>query len=235
MIDQHDQDTAEKSMLGGLGTAFADVRLDRGAGEVMARGRALRRRRKAVPALAAVGILAAALSLAAVTRSAPSAAGPHTLGYHGAVVNVDEAGFSIHTDPRTGAVTVTTFQLFDGAEMKALLAKAGVPAAFHNITYPAGTSVWWNEGGLPDTGLPKGAIVEPEMLCKWTGVSTLDSGNIISQPTQDGAVVVTTIYPSRMPAGSVLGIRYVTVGTAESNLISTTLLSGQPTGCVAPN
>jgi hypothetical protein len=215
-----------------VGTAFADVRLDGDAHEVISRGRTLRRRRKAVPALATAGVLAASLSLAAVIRTSP---GAHALGYHGAVVNVDEAGFSIHTDVQTGAVTVSTFQLFDGAELKALLAEAGVPAAFHDITYPAGTSVWWNGGGLPDTGLPSGAIVEPEMLCEWTGVRTLDSGNVISQPRQDGAVAVITIYPSRMPAGSVLGIRYVTVGSAASNVISTTLLSGQPTGCVARN
>ena len=216
-----------------VGTAFADVHLEGDARDVISRGRTLRRRRKAVPALATAGILAASLSLAVVTQSSPST---HTLGYHGAVVNVDEAGFSIHTDARTGAVTVTVSQLFNEAEMKALLAEAGVPAVFNSSTLPSGTTMWWDESGLPTTALPKGAAVEPAMLCTWTGVSTLDSGNVIvnQRPVHDGDTIF-TIYPSKMPAGAVLGLRYVTTADHKGSGISTTLLSGQPTGCVAKN
>ena len=193
--------------------------------------------RKAVPALATAGILAASLSLAVVTQSSPPSVGSHALGYHGAVVNVDEAGFSIHTDAKTGGVTVTVSQAFDEAELKALLAEAGVPAAFNSSTLPSGSDVWWDEAGLPTTWMPKGAIVEPEMMCTWTGVSTLDPGNaIVNQTLTDGNDTIFTIYPSKMPAGSVLGFRYVTVaGIGGGSGISTTLLSGQPTGCAAKN
>ena len=195
-----------------VATAFADVHLSRGADEVISRGRTLRRRRKAIPALATAGILAASLSLAAVTQSSP---GTHTLGYHGAVVNVDEAGFSIHTDAKTGEVTVTLRQLFNEAEVKALLAKAGVPTAFRNTTLPAS------------------APATPYSACTWTGARALNPGSVISNPHQDGDDVVITIYPSKMPAGSVLGLIYGTLGEGESagHSLGTTLLSGEPTGC----
>jgi hypothetical protein len=200
-----------------VGTAFADVHLDRGADEVISRGRTLRRRRKAIPALATAGILAASLSLAAVTQSSPSSAGSHALGYSGTIVNVDEAGFSIHTDAKTGEVTVTLRQLFNESQVKALLAKAGVRAAFHNTTQPA---------SAPAT--PYGA-------CTWTGARTLESGSAISEPYKGGSDLVIAIYPSKMPAGSVLGFLYGTIGSGKAvgHSVGWTLLSGEPTGCVA--
>jgi hypothetical protein len=196
-----------------VGTAFADVHLDGDARDVISRGRTLRRRRKAVPVLATAGILAASLSLAAVTQSSPSA---HTLGYQGAVVNVDEAGFSIHTDAKTGEVTVTLRQLFDETELKALLAKAGVRTAFHSTTLHANT------------------VITPSLPCTWTGASVIDPENVIGQPHQDGDGTVITIYPSKMPAGSVLGFSYLTMGngTETTRGIAPRLLSGEPTGCV---
>jgi hypothetical protein len=200
-----------------VGTAFADVHLNGDAHDVISRGRTLRRRRKAVPVLATAGILAASLSLAAVTQSTPSSAGSHALGYNGAVVNVDEAGFSIHTDVKTGEVTVTLTQMFDEAELKALLTKAGVPTAFHN------------------SALPANAPVSPSMLCKWTGARTIDSGDVVSKLHFDGAKTSITIYPAKMPTGSVLGIQYVTIGTGDAvgrGVSEPTLLSGEPTGCV---
>ena len=200
-----------------VGTAFADVHLDGDARDVISRGRTLRRRRKAVPALATAGIVAASLSLAVVTQSSPPAAGSHALGYHGAVVNVDEAGFSIHTDAKTGEVTVSLSRLFNESEVKALLAEAGVPAVFHNITQPANT---------PAT---------PREACTWTGAHTLDPGTAISSPYMDGSDVIIAIYPSKMPAGSVLGLLYDTFGSgkAAAHSVGWTLLSGEPTGCVA--
>ena len=199
-----------------VGTAFADVHLEGDAHDVISRGRALRRRRKAVPVLATAGILAASLSLAAVTQSSPSSAGSHALGYSGAIVNVDEAGFSIHTDAKTGEVTVTLRQLFNEAEVKALLAKAGVRTAFRNTTLPAS------------------APATPYSACTWTGAHALNPGSVISNPHQDGNDMVVTIYPSKMPAGSVLGLIYGTLGEGESagHSLGTTLLSGEPTGCV---
>jgi hypothetical protein len=201
-----------------VGKAFADVRLDGDARDVISRGRTLRRRRKAVPALATAGIVAAALSLAAVTQSSPAPASSHALGYNGAVVNVDEAGFSIHTDVKTGAVTVTFRQIFNESQVRALLAKAGVPAAFFNATQPIS------------------APITPQGPCTWTGAQKLDPGSAISAPLpQRGSDTAITVYPSKMPAGSVLGLLYDTIGSgnAAGHSVGWTLLSGQPTGCVA--
>jgi hypothetical protein len=198
-----------------VGTAFADVHLDGDARDVISRGRTLRRRRKTVPALATAGILAASLSLAAVTQSSPST---HTLGYHSAVVNVDEAGFSIHTDAQTGEVTVTLRQLFNEAEVRALLAKAGVRAAFRNTTQP------------------KSAPATSYGACTWTGARTLDPGTAVSEPSDKaGSDMVIEIYPSKMPADSVLGLLYGTIGTGKAvgHSVGWTLLSSEPTGCVA--
>lgn len=201
-----------------VGTAFADVRLDGDARDVISRGRTLRRRRKAVPVLATAGILAASLSLAAVTQSSPASVGSHALSYNGSVVNVDEAGFSIHTDVQTGTVTVTVRQLFDQAELEALLAKAGVRAVFHTSTLTAASDI------------------KRSAICTWTGVRTLPSAGVVSQQKLGGSI---TISPANMPAESVLGIQYLTIepvsggpGRAEG-VVEPTLLSGEPTGCVS--
>jgi hypothetical protein len=144
--------------------------------------------------------------------------GSHALGYNGAVVNVDEAGFSIHTNVQTGGITVTLRQLFNESQVKALLAKAGVRATFHDTTQPI---------SAPAT--PYGA-------CTWTGARTLDPGTAISEPYKTGSDVVIEIYPSKLPSGSVLGLLYGTIigsGKAVGHSVGWTLLSGEPTGCVA--
>ena len=220
-----DGDAADAALIGMVGSAFGEDRQGRAAGDVLARGRQLRRRKRAVPALGALGIVAAVSlgvtltgpSSTANTANTSDAGSGHTLTAQGDVVNVDEAGFSIHTDAKTGEVTVTVRQLFDETELQALLAKAGVPTAIHNVALPAGT---------PVAAAP---------ACAWTGARTLDSGSVISLPHLDGSESVITISPAKMPAGSVLGLLYSTIGSgqADARMMQTTLLSGEPTGCVA--
>ena len=210
MIDQDTHEAPDGQGLDLVGAAFAVVHLDRAAHDVIGRGRTLRRRRKAIPALATAGILAAALSLAAVTQPHGASAG-QSLAYNGAVVNVDEAGFSVHTDVKTGQVTVTLRQLGNEAQLKAILAKAGVRTAYYNAALP------YDYGRSP---------------CTWAGARTLDPGSVIGGPHQDGPDTVITIYPSKMPAGSVLGLRYFTIIDKPGlSMVGATLLSGEPTGC----
>ena len=222
-FEKHDGGVSDVALIGLVGSAFDEGRLGRETQDVLTRGRTLRWRKRAVPALGALGLVAASASLA-VALTGPSGAAHttdagsgHSLTANGTVVNVDEAGFSIHTDAKTGEVTVTLHQLFNEAELKALLAKAGVPAAFHNTTQPASTPI------------------TPDAACTWTGAQVLDPGSAISEPHPDGNDVVITIYPSKMPAGSVLGVIYDTVGmgTTAAHSVGTTLLSGEPTGCTA--
>jgi len=210
MIDQYNQDSSEESMLGTLGTAFDGVRLDRGADEVMARGRVLRRRKRAVPALAVAGIAAVSLSLALATQ--PSGGKP--LAYHGTVVNMDNAAFSVHTDAKTGTVTVTARELIDPKLLEAVLAKAGVRADI--------------QVRLVGTGI---LTIRP---CTYTGVTELDVPGVITGPYKvDGAESI-TVHPAAMPAGSVLDFQYYYApGDSSSHgpsVMSNQLLSGMPTG-----
>lgn len=219
--ETYDGGACDAAVISLVGSAFDEGRRGRAAQEILARGRQLRRRKRAMPALAALGVVAASVSLTAAlsgrsgtgTRDAGSG---HFVTVNGAAVNVDEAGFSIHTDAKSGEVTVTLRQLFDESELQVLLAKAGVPTAFHDITLPAGTPV------------------TPHAACTWTGARVLDPASVISNLHRTEAVI--TIYPSKMPAGSVLGLIYTTSeeDKSETTSVGTTLLSGQPTGCVAP-
>ena len=206
MIGQQDQELYDE-----VGAAFADVHLEQDAEGVIRRGRALRRRRRAMPALAAAGALAFSLSLATVAAHSPSSS-------RTTLVNVDEAGFSVHTDARTGAVTVTVRQLFDEAQLKSILAEAGVRTAFYSVTQPADRHV---------------------TRCVWEGVRVFEADGVVGPPHQAGGETALTIYPSKMPSGSVLGFSFYTLiganGTTAGMMVAPRLLSGEPTGCVVKN
>ena len=138
MIGQNLEGTHEEPVLDLVETAFADVHLDRDASDVVARGRRLRRRRRAVPALGALGVLAASAGLAFALTGPSSPAGTATAGSGrtltsgGAVVNVNEASFSIRTDAKTGIITLSLKEyVVDEGELKQVLARAGVRAVFN--------------------------------------------------------------------------------------------------------
>jgi hypothetical protein len=210
-----------------VGTAFADVHLDGDARDVISRGRTLRRRRKALPALATAGIVAVSLSLAVATQSSPSAQGAHALGYNGSVVNVDEAGFSVHTDAANGTVTVNIKQLFNASELRTILAKAGIPAAFHELS-------------TTNPELTTKKDVSSSAPCNWTGAARLpvsQADQVYGIPVGHGPAAF-TIHPAKMPAGSVLAFAYeqiTSVNGAQTLAmgVAPALLSGEPTGCVA--
>ena len=199
MIDQDSQDLYDE-----VGTAFADVHLEHGAEDAIKRGRTLRRRRRTVPALAAAGVLAFSLSLAAVTQT-------HTPS-NGAVVNVDEAAFSVHTDTKTGVVTVTIRELFDQNQLRQLLAKAGIPAVFGQVK--------------------ASESAKAKSPCMWTGASNLDPNNVlVMRETSNGNAF--EIHRSAMPPGSVLGFAYLAPVSPRGKAsfgVSAELLSNKPTG-----
>jgi hypothetical protein len=206
MIDQQDQDVYDE-----VSSAYSDVRLERDAEDVIRRGRTLRRRRKTMPALAAAGVLAFSLSVAAVTAHTHR---PTSV----AVVNVDEAEFSIHTDAQRGVVTLTMRQFMDASVVTKLLAEAGIPA------------VVYSEHVTPH------AIIWP---CNWAGASVIDSGKVIvhvKNPTD----VVFEINRNAMPRGSVVAFDFLsiimpngTMNAASAQLLSAAPTSGTPTSCAA--
>ncbi|HET9170802.1 MAG TPA: hypothetical protein VFN97_15300 [Actinospica sp.] len=203
MIDQQDQDLYDE-----VGAAFADVRLDRGPDDVIRRGRTLRRRRRAMPALAAAGVLAFSLSLAAVTVHSHSSS-------RAALVNVDEAAFSVHTDASSGVVTITIREFFDENEFKQILARAGITAVFHDEN----VIVTKADGGELVSG-----------MCDWVGAKRVTTAGEMTYGTENG-VMALRITPSRMPHGSVLAFVYDTPNIGP-RFIGPELLSNTPTGCV---
>ena len=211
MISQDYDSTHDEPVLGLVGTAFDDVQLDQPVEEVMGRGRRLRRRRQAMPALATAGILAASLSLAAVTQSGQSSG--HNLAYNGAVVNVDEAGFSVHTDAKTGKVTVTLDgdELTNPSLLKQVLAKAGIPSLIRADTITSTTNT----------------------TCIWRGAKQLPYGEAILTHTSGNDSVV-AINRDAMPRGSVVAFEITTYPQKNGGTLwgsGTFLLSNMPTGC----
>jgi hypothetical protein len=205
MIDQQDQDVYEE-----VGAAFAEVHLGRDADEVMKRGRTLRRRRQAMPAMAVAGVLAVSLGVATVTSQSHSSSKV-------ALVNVDEAAFSVHTNAKTGDVTVTIRELFDENQLKRVLAEAGIPAAFH----------------AESIAVTSGDDEKHSSFCQWTGATALNPGAVLTHPA-NGRDAVFIVVPSAMPHGSVLAFNVATApGAGSPAMASAQLLSNAPTGCVS--
>jgi hypothetical protein len=207
MIDQQDRNVYDE-----VGSAYADVHLERDAEDVIRRGRTFRRRRRTMPALAAASALAFSLSIAAVTAQTHASSSA-------TLVNVDEAAFSIHTDAQSGVVTLTIRELFDESQLKQLLAEAGIPAVFH-------------AGPMKETDDGRKTIVDAGG-CAWVGATLLNPGKVLLQ-TIASTPDVFTIDPSAMPRGSVLGFDFLSMPGKHGVVgVGATLLSTTPTGCGA--
>ena len=223
-FEQHEGGASDAALISLVGSAFDEGRRGREASDVLARGRRLRRRKRAVPALGALGVVAVSASLAiALTgpngaRTTPEAGSGHSLTSRGTTVNVDNAAFSVHTDAKTGKVTLTFRQLADESELEQILAKAGIRAAFHTATET----------------LPPHTINNPSVpLCTWLGARHLDTLSVLTATPASANSF--TIDPSKMPSGSVLAFNFENVvdtnGKPDGAYIGPQLLSNEPTGC----
>lgn len=207
-FENSERTAADTALIALVGSAFGEHRRGHEVHDVLARGRQLRRRKRAMPALGALGVVATSLGLAAAltgtssTANTPDAQARHSLGANGAVVNVDNAAFSVHTNARTGKITVTVWQLADENELEQVLAKAGVHAFFYAPTRP-----------------PAHVVIKAS--CAWPGATQLDESGVILPSSATPYVVV--IDPSKMPTGSVLAFVYV------EGAVGQFLLSNEPT------
>jgi hypothetical protein len=137
--------------------SFDSVRMHRSAQDIVARGRGLRRRRTAIPALAATAVAAGtAMAVTAPWNTAAqsaSASRPQS-------VNVDLAAWSVHTNPDQ-TVTLTLRQLKDADKLRQVLAQAGVRA--YSFADPGSVpSCLATVGDAPFGGVPlKIAMVAP--------------------------------------------------------------------------
>lgn len=107
--------------------SLGGVHMQRPIGEITARGRGLRTRRRSIAGVAAVGVLGASTALA-LPLSGSSA---QPVSAHGQAqsrsVNVDLAAWSVHTNA-DATVTITIRELRDPNKLRQVLAEAGVPA-----------------------------------------------------------------------------------------------------------
>jgi hypothetical protein len=201
-----------------VGSAFDEGRSGPDPQEVLARGRQLQRRKRVGPALGVLGIVAASAGLAVVLSGPTPAGGGRTFSAEGAVVNVDNAAFSVHTDTTTGKITVAIRQYFDQDELKQVLAKAGIRTVFASQSVPADTH----------------GTVAP---CTWPGASRLDPAGVVYSAKRagnrpnPGAPDTIVIDPAKMPSGSVLAFDYLDI--PGNSGVAAALLSGEPTGCTA--
>ena len=225
-FEQHDDAGSDTALISLVGSAFDEGRRGRDTQDVLARGRALRRRKRAVPALAALGVVAASASLA-VALTGPSGAANttnaqagHSLTANGTAVNVDNAAFSVHTDTKTGEVTVTLKQFIDESELQPILAEAGIRSYFYTGTV---------------TQHPHQAV--PFLSCTPVGATYLNSPDALTSviyATPASPDTTITIDPSKMPSGSVLDFTFENIANEPdpgAAMVSVRLLSGEPTSC----
>ena len=219
-FDEHDGGATDVALMSLVGSAFDEGRRGRDAQDVLARGRRLRRRKRAVPALGALAVVAASAGLALALTGPSGAAGAthaqtgHSMTADGAVVNVDNAAFSVHTDAKTGRVTVTLREFVDQDALKQILATAGIRAYF------ASTVVSPNAHG-----------VVPIVMCAWPGATPVGNVNDVTPATPGNSNTITSD-PSKMPSGSVLAFDFEYLAkTHEEVSTGLQLLSGDPTGC----
>ena len=222
-FEQHDDAGSDTALISLVGSAFDEGRRGRDTQDVLARGRALRRRKRAVPALAALGVVAASASLA-VALTGPSGAANttnaqagHSLTANGTAVNVDNAAFSVHTDTKTGKVTVTLKQFIDESELQPILVEAGIRSYFYTGTV---------------TQHPHQAV--PFLSCTPVGATFLtppdNFSTIFPTPASPGTTI--TIDPSKMPSGSVLDFTFENIANDPgASTVNVRLLSGEPTSC----
>ena len=204
-------------LVGLLERSVGEVHLDRGPEGIVSRGRSLNRRKRTVPALATVGILAVSLGLAATTqhggqiRQAEQAR--QTPATRSSGLNVQNAAYAVHTDAKTGEVTVTLASLADPSALQDALKNAGIPLALV----------------VNDS---------PNVDCRWVGAKQVPfPDGVVSTPTADANghlanVATITFNPAKMLEGEVLAAIETEVH-GEIGATSISVLSNWPTGCAA--
>jgi len=152
------------------GADLAGVHMARPAEAVMAKGQALRLRRRLLRGLSGVTAAGAAMALALGLSLGGTSAGIRQ-------VHVTEADWSVNTG-QNGTVIVRVRMVSDPLRLQSVLAQAGVPA----------TVRWGQRCVATGWGLPGKNIVEPR-----------DTVPVILRGVQPSAVIW-TIHPARIPA-----------------------------------
>lgn len=205
----------EEEVLEAVGGSLSTVRMQRPLDEITTRGRHLRRRRRAVTGAVTAGVLGASL---AVALPVSKAGGTQTLTANGHTVNVDMAGWSVHTTTGS-ALSVTLHQIFSDPDgLQYVLQQAGVHAVVRSVA-PHGWSASCPRG--PATFELVRQVFAVHAKNKTTGDQVID------------------IDPAAMPAGSVLDVVVYQATPPQSighdmQTLVVTLVNGDPGMCVLP-
>jgi hypothetical protein len=140
MNDDSELSEVRESLLA-EGAGLAGVHMDRPAEAVMARGRALRLRRRLLRGLSCVTAAGAAMALALALPLS---------GTGVRQVHVTETDWSVNTS-QNGTVIVSLRRVSDPLRLQSVLAEAGIPAAVH----------WGESCAAPGLGWPSTRIVAP--------------------------------------------------------------------------
>ena len=211
-------DGVDESVLTLVGRSLRGVHMERELDAVAARGRAVRRRRRAVPALAVGTAAAVGLAVALPGKGAGADVKHATPATARQSVNVDYAGWSVHTNADSSVVTVTVRELSDPGRMHDVLAEAGVRASV--VVAPS-----------------TGCALPPDIHTLPQIASVLGGSPFVHRVAGASLVI---IHPAAMPTGSVLSIRYYRLveqpsaangHEEEAGSIAVSLLSGYPPAC----
>ncbi|HEU5353286.1 MAG TPA: hypothetical protein VFU65_02440 [Actinocrinis sp.] len=217
MIDDTITDEEAAEVFEAVGDSLSAVSMDRPLEAITARGQGLRRRRRALNGVAVAGVLGVSLAMALPLSGA---SGGQRLSANGHPVNVDMAGWSVHTNANS-TVTVTVRQVFDDpAALRTVLHNAGIHAIVREI-----------KPGDPSMGC---AIASKP-------ISDYDAFSLASTPGELRFIV----NPAAMPPGSVLEILVYDVemkdpfppathhpSTHAGRTLTSTVYAGDPGPCV---
>ncbi len=168
--------------------------------------------------IATAGVFAAVLGLGLTVAGGPASSPTADPTVRASVVpiNVDNAAFSVHTDAKTGFVTISLSQPAGADELRKVLADGGIASYFHFATVTP---------------------VPGKLFCTWIGAKEENTRSVfVSVEVQVSTI---TIDPAKMPPGSALGLENLQFTTAANGpgysgvRISSkfALLSAEPTGC----
>lgn len=250
----------DEEVLAGLRRSVAGATLATSAADVAALGRRTRNRHRALAA--GIGTSAAAL-VAAVGVLAPSAgtgagAATNAQGQSGSAVTLDiqDAGFTLqkHAD---GVVDLTMQEVFDPAELKAALNKAGIKSDVQEVSMPADWDVRTpvdcaatpgverdekvitealenTPHGMPaDLGPGGQARRVPNLEAPSVPRGPGSSGPAITKPAGGGSPVLYEFRPGQFPATDVVAlIRLDYGGSAKHQVSMLDILTGMPGKCV---
>jgi len=212
----------DEEVLEAVEGALSAVSMQRPIESITTRGRGLRKRRRALSGAAMAGALGVSV---AVALPFSDAGGGQRLAANGHQVNVDMAGWSVHTTADATVTVTVRQQLFgDPRKLQSVLTDAGVHALVRDLSI-----------GYPNPGCGLHGETTSPQIAKALSVQ-------LPGKSEDERVV--TIHPGEMPPDSVLDISVSPdkliadhtghQSTGPVRVVAISLIDKYPDDCVPP-